>query len=397
MIDIAMKARIPLIKVRTEDTLNVMDVLQHYAPDTVYGADVEKDLHGSGAFYMTFDSIGGAVEELYAYLVSNEKTLVMVNPDIDSPLLFDAGVLPTPKELIMEHLIEGAGIEAGQARALLPVLGGMTLKDIACLARITMSEYGSMLPEQVLQVRRKIMTKLEGLQQVSTDIPFYAPETELEDWLSLNAKFFTDDVDPRLVPRGLLFTGVPGTGKTLGAKNLANHLKVPLYLLELGGVMQKWVGESEKALKQSLQQIDTEAPCVLLIDEAEKTFKSQDDSGVTSRLLGQLLWWLQEHKSKVLTIMTTNSINDLPKELYRPGRIDSVIYFQGLSQKQLPGFVVDTLMSFKLDHEEAELLYTEMIEARLVKGLPSKDIRIPHAKATQEAMTALKIYLTNGI
>lgn len=70
--------------------------------------------------------------------------------------------------------------------------------------------------------------------------------------------------------------------------------------------------------------------CVILLDEIEKVFGSQHDAGVTSSLLGSLLWWLQEHKTQVFTIMTTNSKESIPKELYREGRIDAVMVFQGL-------------------------------------------------------------------
>ena len=73
--------------------------------------------------------------------------------------------------------------------------------------------------------------------------------------------------------------------------------------------------------------------CVVLIDEVEKAFASQNDTGVSSSLLGTLLWWLQEHKSRVFVVMTTNKKEVIPKELWREGRIDKVLTFQGLESK----------------------------------------------------------------
>ncbi len=81
-----------------------------------------------------------------------------------------------------------------------------------------------------------------------------------------------------------------------------------------------------------MKQAEQSSPCILLIDEVEKLFHTHgDDSGVTSRLLGSILWWLQEHESKVFTIMTTNKESAIPPELYRQGRIDQEVNFGKLS------------------------------------------------------------------
>lgn len=127
---------------------------------------------------------------------------------------------------------------------------------------------------------------------------------------------------------------VHNTGKTLGAKYIANQLEVPLFRLDLGGMLGKYVGESEGNLNFALSQIDQAEPAVLLIDEVEKLFTGDNDSGVTTRLLSTLLWWLQEHDSRVLTLFTTNEITKLPDELYRPGRVDRIISFTGLAEKE---------------------------------------------------------------
>ena len=168
---------------------------------------------------------------------------------------------------------------------------------------------------------------------LSTDFLFYDPALPLTQWLDESSRFLTEFDVPQLTPRGLLFTGPPGTGKTMGAKFLAKELDLPLYHLEVGTLMSKFVGESEQNLQTALKQAEQSAPCVVLFDEVEKLFHTgTDDSGVTSRLLSSILWWLQEHRSKVLTIMTTNKEADIPPELYRPGRIDSEIKFNKLNK-----------------------------------------------------------------
>ena len=166
---------------------------------------------------------------------------------------------------------------------------------------------------------------------LSTDFLFYQPTLTIQGWLETSGRFLTEFDVPLLTPRGLLFTGPPGTGKTMAAKYLARELGLPLYHLDIASLMEKYVGESESNLRIALNQAEQSAPCVMLIDEVEKLFHGgSDDSGVTSRMLSSILWWLQEHKAKVLTVMTTNKEEDIPPELYRAGRIDSEVNFTKL-------------------------------------------------------------------
>ena len=116
---------------------------------------------------------------------------------------------------------------------------------------------------------------------------------------------------------------------------MAEAWNLPLYRMDVGALREKYVGESEKRLEAALGQIEREAPAVLLVDEVEKGFNSDsNDSGVQLQLLSQLLWWMEEHRSKVLTIMTTNDETAIPPELVRPGRIDSVMEFPLISNKK---------------------------------------------------------------
>jgi SpoVK/Ycf46/Vps4 family AAA+-type ATPase len=98
----------------------------------------------------------------------------------------------------------------------------------------------------------------------------------------------------------------------------------------------------------ALSQLDHEEPCVALLDEVEKVFSrgSGDHSGVTSSLLSQLLWWLAERRSRVLVVLTTNDRQKLPRELYRAGRIDEVMWFGGLQATAALQFARRVLETF---------------------------------------------------
>lgn len=138
------------------------------------------------------------------------------------------------------------------------------------------------------------------------------------------------------LPRGVLLAGVPGCGKSLMAKVTAFEFDRPLLRLDVGRVMAKYVGESEARLREALQTAEASAPCVLWIDEIEKALKGAGGSGggkggdgseVTSRLVGELLTWMQERKEDVLLVATANAVDTLPPELLRRGRFDEFFFF----------------------------------------------------------------------
>ncbi len=128
-------------------------------------------------------------------------------------------------------------------------------------------------------------------------------------------------------PRGILLMGVPGCGKSLSAKAIANLWKMPLYLLDFSTIQGKYVGQSEQQLKEALNIASFVAPCILWIDEIEKGLSgANDSSGVTNRLIGQFLFWLQEAKQEVFVIATANNVHQLPPELLRKGRFDEMFF-----------------------------------------------------------------------
>lgn len=129
------------------------------------------------------------------------------------------------------------------------------------------------------------------------------------------------------MPRGILIAGMPGCGKSLAAKCAAKTFGVPLMRLDAGRLMGKYVGESERNLREALAVAEATAPCVLWIDEIEKAFAGvgkDSDGGVATRLFGHFLTWMNEQKSSVYTIATANDITGLPPELMRRGRFDEL-------------------------------------------------------------------------
>ena len=130
-------------------------------------------------------------------------------------------------------------------------------------------------------------------------------------------------------PKGVLITGVPGCGKSLTAKAMSAIWKLPLLRLDLGKIFSGLVGSSEENMRRAIATAEAVAPSILWVDEIKKGLSgvnSGNDSGVSSRIFGQFLTWMQEKEAPVFVIATANNISNLPPELLRKGRFDEIFF-----------------------------------------------------------------------
>ena len=154
----------------------------------------------------------------------------------------------------------------------------------------------------------------------------------LKQWLKQRQHALGDEAGEFGIPppRGVLMLGVQGAGKSLSAKAVATAWKRPLLRMDVGALYDKYIGESERKLRDALRQAEMMAPIVLWIDEIEKAFASaaaqSSDGGLSKRMFGALLTWMQEHRAPVFLIATANDIEALPPELLRKGRFDEIFF-----------------------------------------------------------------------
>jgi MoxR-like ATPase len=153
----------------------------------------------------------------------------------------------------------------------------------------------------------------------------------LKEWLALRGRGFAPEAKSYGLdsPRGVLLIGVPGCGKSLVAKTLARTWGMPLVSLDPGAIFGSFVGESEARLRRALNAIESMAPVVVWVDEIEKGFAasaSARDGGVSQRVLGGFLRWLQERHGDVFLVATCNDVESLPPELLRRGRFDETFF-----------------------------------------------------------------------
>ena len=147
----------------------------------------------------------------------------------------------------------------------------------------------------------------------------------LKSWLSLRREALLEANEDR--PKGVLLLGVQGGGKSLAAKAVAGFWSIPLLRLDFGTLYNKYYGESERNLRNSLRQAELMAPCVLWMDEIEKGLASgHTDNAIAQRMLGSLLTWMAENNSPVFIVATSNDISGLPPELMRKGRVDEIFF-----------------------------------------------------------------------
>lgn len=157
-------------------------------------------------------------------------------------------------------------------------------------------------------------------------------------------------------PKGVLLLSPPGCGKSAFAKSLGNETGRPTLTLDFGAMMGSLVGESERNIRKALRIADAMSPCILFCDELEKGLSgagsSNGDSGVSSRVFGSFLTWLNDRSSEVFVVATCNDISRLPPELVRAERFDGVFFVDLPDKEQRKAIWQIHLQTFGLDSDQ---------------------------------------------
>jgi SpoVK/Ycf46/Vps4 family AAA+-type ATPase len=211
-------------------------------------------------------------------------------------------------------------------------LRGLTAADARRIIRSIIHDDGAIRDNDLERVTRGRYRLLESNGALScefdtTDFADVGGLTKLKRWIELRQAAFLETGAVKDPPRGILLVGVQGGGKSLAAKAVAGMWSLPLLRFDFGTLYNRFFGETERNLRESLQAAEAMAPCVLWIDEIEKAISSGDhDGGTSRRLLGNLLTWMSERTAPVFIVATANVIEDLPPELIRKGRLDEIFF-----------------------------------------------------------------------
>ena len=191
--------------------------------------------------------------------------------------------------------------------------------------------------EEMRFAKDRLFSDISGLEKIEVDesVKDVGGLSGLKKWLDEKKELLApkkrDELKAKGLypPRGILLVGVPGCGKSLSAKSISANWKLPLYRLDFATVQGSYVGQSEQQLRDALTTAENVSPCVLWIDEIEKGLSGaggSNDGGVSTRMVGQFLFWLQECKKQVFVVATANDVSMLPSELLRRGRFDELFF-----------------------------------------------------------------------
>jgi AAA+ superfamily predicted ATPase len=222
---------------------------------------------------------------------------------------------------------------------------------------------------RIVEAKRKRLATTGCLESILVDVSSdeIGGLHNLKRWLRLRHGGFSGKghefgLEP---PRGILLLGVQGCGKSLCAKVVASAWKMPLVRMDPGALYQKFVGETEARLREALEQAEAMSPVVFWIDEIEKAFASASadsaDGGLSQRIFGTMLTWMQDHRRPIFIIATANDIERLPPELMRKGRFDEIFFVDlpGAQQRE----AILTIHLRKRGRDRAAFDITRLIDA----------------------------------
>ncbi len=368
----AMKAGVPIVSITTPEWERCLNDIGHVTRnegseimtwDPVYGLlNGEKECLGNPANTLAMlDVVGGTEDTIIVFFNfnGNLKTPAVIQKIRETAnivktrgsmmvLVSSSGEIPREleKEIIVidyalpqrediKAIVESLGGYKGESlNRLVDAAAGLTQTEAENIISLALVKNDLAITDQTIEeVKRQ---KAQALKK-SGVLELYEPENlpsvggldTLKLWLWERGKAFLPEAREFGLPfpKGILVFGIPGTGKSLIAKTIAKQWSMQLLVMQ--NVLDKYVGESEKRMKEALKQAEAMAPCVLFIDEIEKFFAGvggSGDSGVSSRIFGQFLTWMQECQKPVFVVATANNIAALPPELLRKGRFDESFF-----------------------------------------------------------------------
>ncbi len=311
---------------------------------------VLKDFHP----YLQDAQVVRALRDLAHALKSTYTTVLLLSPVLVIPPELEKEIsvldvpLPTFQDLF-QLLKEIVGVVRASGRAkveltkadadqLIKAALGLTLSEAENAFAKAIAHDGKLWRDDValvLEEKRQVIRKSGLLEYSPADrsLADVGGLAHLKTWLDRRAAAFGEAARKFGLPepKGLLLLGVQGCGKSLTAKAVAAQWGLPLLRLDVGRIFSGLVGSSEENLRRAIRVAESVAPAVLWVDEIEKGFSGVQssgvsDGGVSARVFGALLTWLQEKTAAVFVVATANRIEALPPELLRKGRFDEIFF-----------------------------------------------------------------------
>ena len=270
----------------------------------------------------------------------NRTIVVILSPVVEIPVeldkLFAVVEHELPRREQLEEIARGIAIDAGELpegselQSVLDAAAGLTRMEAENAFSLSLVREERITADTVWELKTQTLRKsgLLSLYRGREDFSSLGGLAALKAFCK-RALLHSQRSHPLRRPRGVLLLSPPGCGKSQFCKALGREVGRPLLHLDVGSLLGSLVGQSEERTRQALRIIDAMAPCVLMIDEVEKAFAGMNgnsDSGVSSRMFGSFLSWLNDHTSDVFVVCTANDVSKLPPEFGRSERFDGIFF-----------------------------------------------------------------------
>jgi len=387
-----------------EETKKPLHVLNYIKNDAPKGMYVLCDMHP----FLDEPQVVRLIKDIAIHHETLGKTLVLLSYKVNIPeeisRLSARFSFQLPGEAQLMKLVqEEARIWARNSqqkvktdpqtlKQMIQHLKGVTLSDAKRLIRGAIADDSAITESDLPQINKAKfelmdMDSVLAYEYQTAQFGEVAGLSNFKKWLDVRKSAFHSD-DAQLRPKGVLLLGVQGGGKSLAAKAIAGTWHLPLLRLDMGAMYNKFIGETERNLRDALALADMMSPCVLWLDEIEKGVSGdQSDSGVSTRMLGTLLTWMSERKEKVFMVATSNDIQQLPAELVRKGRFDEV-FFVDLPRAEVRQTIFEIHLKKRqvdpnsMDLENAVILSDGFSGAEIEQAVVSA-IHVAQAQGTQ--------------
>jgi len=283
--------------------------------------------------------------------VELEKLFVVVEHELpDREQLADIahGIAHEPGELA-----DGAALQT-----VLDAAAGLTRHEAEAAFSLSLVRHGRVTAETIWEQKAQMLKKsgLLSLYRGGEDFACLGGLAALKAFAK-RALLQPSRGNPLKRPRGLLLLSPPGCGKSQFCKALGQEVGRPVLQLDAGMLMGSLVGQTEERTRQALAIADAMAPSILMIDEVEKALagvagSGQTDSGVSSRMFGTLLTWMNDHQTDVFLVCTANDVQKLPPEFSRAERFDAVFFLDLPRREERQAIWQLYLRLFELDEKQ---------------------------------------------
>jgi hypothetical protein len=336
--------------------------------------------NGSGTTLITFENLHrflGSTEIIQALarqLHAGKQTrcfVVVLAPDIQLPPELEKLFTVIDHELPGHAQLEKIATEIATQENELPegddlarvieAAKGLTASEAENAFSLALVRHGKLEPETLWELKSQQLKK-SGLVSLHRGTENFQQLGGLENLKAFCLRAMRRQGESKTSsapkPRGVLLLSPPGCGKSQFAKALGNETGRPTVVLDVGALLGSLVGQSESNIRTALKLADAMAPCVVFADELEKsiagaTSSGQTDSGVTARVFGSLLTWLNDHESDVFFVGTCNDASKLPPEFARAERFDGVFFVDLPGREQKDAIWGIYLSAYGLDSQQA--------------------------------------------